>query len=54
MEGSRGLGDFGCLVDESFQDLWMTVTLVDSGVPAKEVEILPTFDVPNMHSLASL
>ena len=54
MEGSGRQGYLRELFDHSFEDLGVNMSLVASRVPAKEIVVAATFNVPHVDSFTSL
>jgi hypothetical protein len=53
MEGTRSLSDLSSLLNESFEDLRVTVTLVFRRVTAQEIKILTSGHIPHIDSFTS-
>lgn len=54
MECSRSVMQNADLIDESFDNLWVTVTLIDARVAAQVIKIFLSIDVPQMYAQTTL
>ena len=53
VEGSWGLCDLSCLLNESLENLRVAMTLIGWGVTAEEIIILTAWDIPHIDTFTS-
>jgi hypothetical protein len=53
VEGSRGLGELRCLINQSLYYFWMTMPLIGRGVPSEEVHVPLALNVPDVDPLGT-